>query len=93
MDPNTGVRAVNQVYAHGELAVDDPIVFSDWLNAVCSYGGWSFPDKDQIQFVEAVFRPNTFQTHIQDYSSFDLTGARMFQEAVLFQFTSRERDC
>ncbi len=91
MDTNTGEQAVKQVYAHGERAVDARVAFSDCSNPVCSSGNWSLPGKDQVQSVETVFRPHTFQTHIQDYSSFGLTGVRMFQEAVLFQFTSRER--
>ncbi len=48
VDPNTGERAVNQVYTHGELAVDDPVAFSDCPNTVCSSGGWSFLAKDQV---------------------------------------------
>ena len=81
---------MNQVYAHGELAVDDPIVFSDWLNAACSYGGWSFPDKDQVQSVETVFEPASFTLNIQYYTNFGISLSSTLH--VLYYFTSRERD-
>ncbi len=65
VDSNTGERAVNQVYTHGELAVDDPVAFSDCPNSVCSSGNWSLPGKDQIQSVEAFFIQTRSQTKLK----------------------------
>ncbi len=60
--------------------------------AELAQASWSFFSKDQVPSVEKLSRPNTYQTRVQDYSSFGLTGACMFQEAVLFQFTSGQKE-
>ena len=89
VDSNTGEWAVNQVYAHGELAVDDPVAFSDCPNAVCSSGGWSFLGKDQVQSVESIFNPDTFTNQTQYYSTF---GISLTTSSIPSGFTSREQD-
>ncbi len=89
VDPNTGERAVKQVYAHGELAVDDPVVFSDCPNTVCSSGGRSFFTKDQVQSVESLFNPDTFTNQTQYYSSF---GFSLTNTTILFSYTSKENE-
>ncbi len=48
VDSNTGEWAVNQVYTHGELAVDDPVAFPDCPNAVCLSGGWNPERRESV---------------------------------------------
>ncbi len=80
VDPNTGERAVNQVYTHGELAVDDPVAFPDCPNAVCLSGGWAFPGKDQVQSVETIFTPDTHQSLNLHYSVSGISSKEFFYE-------------
>ncbi len=95
VDPNTGKRAVNQVYTHGELAVDDPVAFSDCPNAVCSSGGWSFFGKDQVQSVEALYNPINFYSKNIIYDSYgniknSLENGNSI--SIIYMYTSRQYD-
>ncbi len=93
VDPNTGERAVNQLYPHSELAVDDPVAFTDCPKAMCSSGGWSFPGKDQVQSVETVFEPGASNYVTIVYTSFGLKFSLLADSnKITYRYTAREKE-
>jgi hypothetical protein len=90
VDPTTGSRALEKLYFHGDLGVDDPVAMFRCVGSDCRGDyQWYFYGKDHLNTVEALWDSGTRPVASYAYSAFGLPTAPP-SPLQPFTFTSRE---
>lgn len=71
VDPQTGARTVKNLYAHGTLGVDDPIVVYS-CEPTCPTGSWLTYGKDKLNSIEILYTSMFKPSELFNYTSFGI---------------------